>query len=114
MAASESGVSVRLFWRLFWPLVLIGLGLLVLLGAFWGDRGWWRNVRMPDRGSVLARSRTNRMVAGVCGGIAEYFNLDPSLVRIVWAIGTLSTMGTGVLAYIVAAIVLPEKPAAAE
>jgi phage shock protein C len=105
------GYLWRLFWRLFWPLVLIGLGLMVLLGAFWGDQGWWRNVRMPERGSILSRSRNNRMVAGVCGGIAEYFNLDPSLLRIIWAIGTLSTMGTGILAYIVAAIVLPEKPA---
>ena len=98
----------RLFWRLFWPLALIGLGLLVLLGAFWGDKGWWRDVRLPQAGSVLTRSRANRMVAGVCGGLAEYLHMDPSLVRIIWAIGTLATMGTGILAYIVAAIVLPD------
>ena len=61
----------------------------------------------PDKKRQLRVS--NRMVAGVCGGLAEYFNIDPSLIRIIWAIGTLSTMGMGILAYIIAAIVLPEE-----
>ena len=103
------GYLWHLFWRLSWPLLLIGIGLLVLLSAFWGDRGWWRDIRMPAQGVVLRRSRSNRMVDGVCGGLAEYFNIDPSLIRIIWAIGTLSTMGMGILAYIIAAIVLPEE-----
>jgi phage shock protein PspC (stress-responsive transcriptional regulator) len=49
-----------------------------------------------------------RMIAGVCGGIAEYFNIDPSLVRIGWAALSLCC-GTGIIIYIVAAVVLPDK-----
>ena len=54
------------------------------------------------------RSRKERMISGVCGGIAEYFNLDPSLVRIIWILFSLP--GAGVLAYIVAVLIIPEKP----
>lgn len=103
------GMLWSLFWKLFWPLVLVGLGLLLVIGAFWGNRGWWREVRLPESGRILLRSRSDRMFAGVCGGLAKYFNVDPSLVRIIWAVGTLATMGTGILAYLVAALVLPEE-----
>ena len=48
-----------------------------------------------------------KILDGVCGGIAEYFNLDPTLVRIVWAL--LSLSGTGVLAYIICAVLMPRK-----
>ena len=49
-----------------------------------------------------------KMIAGVCGGVAEYFNLDPSIVRIGWAALSL-LWGTGLVIYIVAAVVLPYK-----
>lgn len=39
------------------------------------------------------------------------FHIDPTLIRLIWAIGTLSTMGSGILAYILAAVILPEEPA---
>jgi len=103
------GAIWRFFWRLFWPLALIGVGLFIVVGAFYGDRGWWRNVRLPAAGTVLRRSRSERMVAGVCGGLATYFNIDPTLVRLLWAIASLSTAGAGLLAYIVAVLVLPEE-----
>ena len=48
------------------------------------------------------------MLAGVCGGIAEYFGLDPSIVRLLWAALTLF-WGVGLLLYIVAAVILPRK-----
>lgn len=48
------------------------------------------------------------MLCGVCGGVAEYLNLDPSVVRILWVILGLCC-GTGILAYIIAAIILPLK-----
>lgn len=55
----------------------------------------------------LKRSRENKMLAGVCGGIAEYFNMDPTIVRLVWAIlGFI--YGTGIIVYIIAALIMPE------
>ncbi|MGQ9668182.1 MAG: PspC domain-containing protein, partial [Anaerolineae bacterium] len=101
-----------LFWRLFWPMVVIGLGIALLVGASWGGREWWKEFRLPQAGQPLYRSRSNRMIAGVCGGLGEYFHIDPTLIRLVWAIGTLSTMGSGILAYILAAVILPEEPVA--
>jgi len=54
----------------------------------------------------LYKSSVNRMLCGVCGGIAEYFNIDPTLVRLVWIITLMG--GAGILAYIIAAIIIPD------
>ena len=62
---------------------------------------------MPEK--RLYRIKNGKMIAGVCGGIAEYFQLDPSLVRL-GAIVFCCLGGSGVLAYIISAIVIPEKP----
>ena len=56
----------------------------------------------------LYRSRTERMVAGVCGGLAEYFDIDPTIVRLVFVLLALAG-GPGLLIYIVMAIVVPEE-----
>ncbi|MGN0398763.1 MAG: PspC domain-containing protein [Blautia sp.] len=56
----------------------------------------------------LYRSSTNYMLAGVCGGVAEYFNIDPTLVRLAWVILSCMSMGTGIIAYIIAAIIIPK------
>lgn len=58
----------------------------------------------------LYRSRQNRMVAGVCAGLAEYLNIDPTLVRLLFAIGTVFGFGSLILVYIVLMIVIPEEP----
>ena len=56
----------------------------------------------------LYRVEQGKMLCGVCGGIAEYFDLDPSLVRLGWIVFC-ALGGSGVLAYIIAAIVIPTK-----
>lgn len=56
----------------------------------------------------LYRSNVDAMICGVCGGIAEYFNVDPTLIRLAWVIFTCMSAGTGVLAYIISAIVIPK------
>ena len=56
----------------------------------------------------LYRNTANKMIAGVCSGLAEYLNVDPTIVRLVWALVGLS--GAGLLAYLIAAIIIPEKP----
>lgn len=57
----------------------------------------------------LYRSRKDQKLAGVCSGIAEYFHIDPTIVRLIWALFVLCA-GSGVLLYIVCALVIPEKP----
>jgi phage shock protein C len=60
----------------------------------------------------LYRSRTDRMIGGVCGGIAEYSNLDPTLVRVLFILLAFITGGATLLAYPILWIVVPEQPAA--
>ena len=57
----------------------------------------------------LYRSNTDKMVAGVCGGIAAYFDIDPTLVRLIWILFCVAG-GSGLLAYIIAAIIIPQDP----
>ena len=57
-------------------------------------------------GKKLYRSDENKMLAGVCGGIAEYFGVDPTLIRLAWVVFSLLG-GSGLLAYILAAIIIP-------
>lgn len=55
----------------------------------------------------LCRSRSNRTLAGVCGGIAEYYGWDPTLVRVAWIVLTLLG-GSGILLYLIMWLVMPE------
>lgn len=50
------------------------------------------------------------MIAGVCAGLGDYFDLDPTLIRILWVIITIFSFGTGILAYILAWIIIPRQP----
>ena len=59
---------------------------------------------MPDK--KLMKSKDKKL-CGVCGGIAEYFDMDPTVVRIIWLVMVLCC-GTGVLAYIIAALLMPK------
>ena len=56
----------------------------------------------------LYRNSQNKMLAGVCSGLAEYINIDPTIVRVIWALVGLS--GTGIIAYLICALIIPEKP----
>ena len=56
----------------------------------------------------LYRSKSDRQIAGVCGGLAEYINIDPTVIRVIWALVGLT--GAGLVAYLVCALVIPEKP----
>ena len=60
-------------------------------------------------GKKQYKSNQNKMLDGVCGGIAEYFGIDPTVVRLIWALFSLMG-GCGILAYIIAAIIIPRNP----
>ncbi len=58
----------------------------------------------------LYRSRTERMIGGVCGGIGEYFGIDPTLVRLLFVVATLFGGPAGPVAYLIFLVVVPEAP----
>lgn len=57
----------------------------------------------------LYRSRSNKKLFGVCGGFAAYFGIDPTVIRLIWALLAL-IWGAGILAYLIAALVMPDEP----
>ncbi|HEB83754.1 MAG TPA: PspC domain-containing protein [Bacteroidetes bacterium] len=57
----------------------------------------------------LRRSRRDSVIAGVCGGLGEYFNVDPVVFRVIWVV-LLLTAGTGLLGYLICWIIIPREP----
>jgi Putative stress-responsive transcriptional regulator len=66
---------------------------------------------MDNQTKRLYRSNKNRMLAGICGGLAEYFNIDPTIVRLIAVIGFFATASVFFWAYLLLWIVVPEQPA---
>jgi phage shock protein C len=126
------------FWSvmsiLFWPALLIGAGLLLIKNQKeWRASfvAWRERVRSSvrersngvkiDRTAMksglsqakqripLKRSRSERMLLGVCGGIAETFNVDPNLVRLFWILFSIGSIGTGAVVYAIFGLILPER-----
>lgn len=95
--------SMRLVRQVAWPLVVIGAGVLVII---YSRRP---GARLPSREARLTRSRDARVLAGVLGGLAEYFNIDPAIARVgvVLLALVLGIVGQLLFVYIVAAIVIP-------
>ncbi|MBI3051918.1 PspC domain-containing protein [Candidatus Woesearchaeota archaeon] len=54
-------------------------------------------------------SKKNSIIAGVCGGIGEYLGVDPTVIRVLWVLLTLLSMGFGIVAYILAWVIMPEQ-----
>lgn len=90
-----------------WPITLILIGVIIIIVA---SRG--RPLTISTRGKMLRRSRTNRRIAGVAGGLGEYLGIDPTLIRLAWVAFTILSPAAGIIAYIVTAIVIPEEPKA--
>ena len=115
-----------LFWSAFFPLLLILIGVVLLF-----KRTIVPSYREPPQAEPtddsstqsyqqkstntggsrrLYRSRMQRKIFGVCGGLGEYFNLDPTLIRIVFVASAFASFGVVILAYVLFAIILPEEP----
>jgi phage shock protein C len=58
----------------------------------------------------LYRSRKDRILGGICGGLGEHIDVDPSIIRLVWVVATLLSLGTGIIVYLAAWIIIPESP----
>ena len=57
----------------------------------------------------LYRSKKERMLGGVCAGIGEHLDIDPTVIRLIWAAVTIVSLGTGIIVYILAWIIIPEE-----
>jgi phage shock protein PspC (stress-responsive transcriptional regulator) len=97
--------AFRFAFDVAWPLAIVALGVLLLLGA---KRGGFAAIDV--RGKRLYRSRSDRMVAGVLGGLASYLGVDPTWVRIVYVALAIAGIFPLFVVYIIALIVIPEEP----
>lgn len=69
---------------------------------------------MADLSRPLRRSRTNRMIAGVVGGLAEHFRIDPTLLRVIYVVGSVASAAfPGILVYLLLWVLIPEADQAA-
>ena len=99
--------------KLIWILIILFFhfigALLYLIFVKLNKNYGGFEVKMKDtKIKKLYRSKKNRIIAGVCGGIGEYFDKDPTLIRLLWIIFVL-VGGSGILAYIIAWIIIPEE-----
>ncbi len=106
----------------FWPLLLIAAGWLILnrLGYMQGlsekvptsdavKASMEEGYRSMREKTPLKRSKDDRMLLGVCAGIAHWLHIDPAIVRILWVLFSLGGMGTGVILYVLLALIMPEE-----
>src|SRR3989344_4165484 len=96
--------------KILWLIVIL---LFNVLGAFlyfiFARAGGAKlAAEKPIKGKKLFRSRKNRMIAGICGGIGEYLEIDPTVVRLIWVLLVFLSFGAAIIAYIIAWIIVPE------
>ena len=102
-------------WQVIWAvfLILIGVFMLYNFSPFSSktdteDKDESDSVKAQKK--QVYRSRTNKMLAGVCAGLAEYFDIDPTLVRLAFVLMSFASFGIGLVAYFVMMLVFPEMP----
>jgi len=100
-------------WSLIWAIFLIAIGILLIISVNKSSKSdkeaAEKSLPLPEIDKIY-RSRDNRMIAGVCAGIAEYFNIDPAIVRLLWVLASLASVGLGILVYILLIFVFPSEP----
>ena len=115
------------WWRFSWDIMLPVLLILAGVAFIFGGRNFLTATEPPESAAGegentprpvlrsparLHKSRSDRKVFGVCGGIADFFLIDPTIVRLLFVVATLAAFGFMLLLYIVMAIIVPEEPAA--
>jgi phage shock protein C len=105
-------------WEAFFPIALILIGVAFIFG---GRNSMVNGHAAPADGQEgggmaeapaprLAKSRSDKKIFGVCGGLARHMNFDPTIVRLAFVLGAFASFGLAVLVYIVMAIVFPNEP----
>ncbi len=110
----QHGDIMGIVWHRFWgsglnlifSFLLIGLGIFML---YTKRSGIAASIAEGVENLPLHLSKTDRKLAGVCGGISESLSIDPVIVRFLWIFGTIMSAGIGILLYIVLAVILPEE-----
>ena len=100
------------FWALALPLALIAAGVFLVLGVMGRAPDWrqWRDLRGTGYRMPLRRSRDDRTIAGVCGGVTKFFQIEPLVVRIGYVMLTVLTgFAPGVVTYALAAFFIPQE-----
>lgn len=106
-----TSTRLKVVEKLFWFIIILLLNIIGAALYFIFSKSTKGKImtKKEFKGKKLLRIKKNRVIAGVCGGIGKYFNIDPTLIRLVWAIFTILSAGGGILAYIVAWIIIPEE-----
>jgi len=104
-------------WQMIWAVFFILIGVFLLYNKNPFKKEAPEGGETDDGGTdskfsekQVFRSKEDKMLAGVCAGLADYFNLDATVVRLAYVLITLASVGIGILAYIVLILVFPEKP----
>jgi phage shock protein C len=109
-------------WEIVFASILIAVGVAIVLYGIAGARApaepaaeteteKAKGEQPPETAAKrLYRSRDSRIIFGICGGLGNYFNLDPVLVRIVWLLLSFFSGGAGFLVYLVLVFIIPEQP----
>ncbi len=101
-------------WDLTWPIILVAAGVFYIIYVSKNKKSedvkTTKEAKVETNGKKLKRSLVDRKLAGVCGGLADYFNLDPTIVRVLYGVVTiLTSIIFGIIVYIIMAIVVPEE-----
>ena len=106
-------------WQMIWAVILVLLGVFLLYNkSANSDEPAVHTAETKDipetesasKSSQIYRSRSDKMLAGVCGGLAEYLKIDSGIIRLLYVLLSLASVGIGILVYIVMMFVFPEKP----
>lgn len=96
-------------WQAFLALLLIGFGIYIIFYRKTNieeSNGSQQNI--GEKTTNYYRINEGKMIAGVCTGLSSYFDVDVTLIRLLWVFGTLTSGGLGILAYIIAVIIFPD------
>jgi len=100
---------LTLVQKLFWILIIFIFNIIGALFYFMLSKSLGGKMKSKEiKGKRLLRSKKNRMIAGVCAGIGNYFDIDPTVIRLVWVLFCFFSLGFGALAYVIAWVIIPE------